>query len=57
MKEDVESIVGDIRLYSKGLILAIQKDNPDDAMNYVSKMTHHLKTVRAYIKMKKAIKK
>lgn len=57
MKDDVENIVNDVKIYSDGLILAIQNDKFDEAMDYVSKMTNHLKIVLTYVKMKKSIPK
>ena len=57
MKDEVENIVNDVKIYSDGLILAIQNDKFDDAMDYVSKMTHQLKIVLTYVKMKKGIPK
>jgi len=57
MKDDVENIVNDVKIYSEGLILAIQRDKFDEAVDYVSKMTNQLKIVTAYIKMKKSISK
>jgi len=57
MKNDVENIVNDVKIYSDGLILAIQNDKFDEAMDYVSKMTNQLKIVLTYVKMKKSIPK
>jgi len=57
MKDDVENIVNDVKIYSDGLILAIQNDKFDEAMDYVSKMTNQLKIVLTYVKMKKSIPK
>lgn len=57
MKDDVESIVNDVKIYSEGLILAIQRDRFDEAVDYVSKMTNQLKIIMAYVKMKKNIPK
>jgi len=57
MKDEVENIVNDVKIYSDGLILAIQNDKFDDAMDYVSKMTNQLKIVLTYVKMKKGIPK
>ena len=57
MKNDVENIVNDVKIYSDGLILAIQNDKFDEAMDYVSKMTNQLKIVLTYVKMKKSIQK
>ncbi|MBS3922159.1 MAG: hypothetical protein KGZ37_03300 [Nitrosarchaeum sp.] len=57
MKDDLENIVNDVKIYSEGLILAIQKDRFDEAVDYVSKMTNQLKIVMAYVKMKKSIPK
>ena len=57
MKDDVENIVNDVKIYSDGLILAIQNDKFDEAMDYVSKITNQLKIVLTYVKMKKGIPK
>lgn len=57
MKDDVENIVNDVKIYSEGLILAIQRDRFDEAVDYVSKMTNQLKIITAYVKMKKGIPK
>lgn len=53
MKDDVENIVNDVKIYSEGLILAIQKDRLDEAVDYASKMTNQLKIIMTYVKMKK----
>ncbi|GKS66901.1 hypothetical protein YTPLAS73_04480 [Nitrosarchaeum sp.] len=57
MKDDVENIVNDVKIYSEGLILAIQKDRLDEAVDYASKMTNQLKIIMTYVKMKKNIPK
>lgn len=57
MKDDVENIVNDVKIYSDGLILAIQNDKFDEAMDYMSKMINYLKIVSTYVKMKKSIPK
>lgn len=57
MKDDVENIVNDVKIYSEGLILAIQRDRFDEAVDYVSKMTNQLKIIMTYVKMKKSIPK
>ncbi len=56
MKEDVESIVNDIKIYSEGLVLALKNEKFQDAQDYAKKMEEHLKTVKAYLKMKKKLK-
>lgn len=57
MKDDVENIVNDVKIYSEGLILAVQRDKFDEAIDYVSKMTNQLKIIMTYVKMKKSIPK
>ena len=57
MKDDVENIVNDVKIYSEGLILAIQRDRFDEVVDYVSKMTNQLKIITEYVKMKKGIPK
>ena len=55
MKEEAESFVNDIELYSKGLILAIQGDKFNEAIDYTNKMKELLEQVKTYAEMKKRI--
>ena len=55
MKEEAESFVGDIELFSKGLIISIQKDKFNEAIDYINKMKDLLEQVKTYAEMKKRI--
>ena len=55
MKEDVESIVNDIKIYADGLILALKNERFKEVEDYSRKMEKHIKVVKAYVKMKKKL--
>ncbi len=55
MKEDTESFVNDIELFSKGLIVAIKDDKFKEAIDYTNKMKELLERVKTYAEMKKRI--
>jgi hypothetical protein len=55
MKVEAESFVSDIELYSKGLIVAIQNDKINEAIDYTNKMKELLERVKTYAEMKKRI--
>ena len=57
MKEQVESIVSDVHVYSEGLILALKNNKFDEASDYAKKMKKQLDVVNTYLKMKEKIKK
>lgn len=56
MKEEAEALVNDVKIYSEGLILAIQKNNFNEAEDYLKKTKTHLDSVKSYLKMKKKLK-
>ena len=55
MKEEAESFVNDIEVYSKGLILAIRGNKFKEAIDYTAKMKDMLDQVKTYAEMKKRI--
>lgn len=55
MKEEAESFVNDIELFSKGLIGAIQNDKFNEAIDYITTMEELLERVKTYAEMKKRI--
>jgi hypothetical protein len=55
MKEEAESFVNDIELFSKGLIVAIKDDKFKEAIDYTNKMKELLDRVKTYAEMKKRI--
>ena len=57
MKKESESLAEDIKIYSDGLILALQKGQIQEGLDYVNKMKFHLEEVRQYLEMKKSIPK
>ena len=57
MEKEIESIVNDVNLYSDGLILALKSSKYEEAEDYVKKMKDQLTTVRAYLQLKKKLKK
>ena len=55
MKDTVNSIVNDLKIYSNGLIVALENNRHADALDYVQEMKRCLKTADEYLKMKKDI--
>ncbi len=55
MKEEAESFVNDIEVYSKGLIVAIRDNKFQEAIDYTNKMQEMLGRVKTYAEMKKRI--
>lgn len=55
MKDETETFVNDIELYSKGLILAIKDNKFKDALDYTNKMNELLERVKTYAEMKRRI--
>ncbi len=55
MKEEAESFVNDVELFSKGLIEAIHHDKFNEAIDYTNKMKDLLDRVKTYAEMKKRI--
>ncbi|MDH5431718.1 MAG: hypothetical protein OEW78_07555 [Nitrosopumilus sp.] len=56
MKDTIDSIVNDVKLYSKGLVNALENNHDSEAMDYVQNMKNCLKIVNEYLEMKKDIK-
>ena len=56
MKDTVDSIVNDVKIYSTGLITALENKRHSEAFDYVQNMQRCLKTVEEYLEMKKDIK-
>jgi len=57
MKDEAESLVENIKIYSDGLILAIERGSINEGLDYLKKMTDHLSEVKQYLDVKKAIPK
>jgi len=55
MKKESELLVEDIKIYSDGLILALEKGRIQESLNYVNNMMAHLEKVRQYLEVKKSI--
>lgn len=55
MKEKSENLAEDIKIYSDGLVLALQKGRIQEGLDYVHKMNLQLEEVRQYLEMKKSI--
>ena len=56
MKETIDSLVNDVKLYSTGLITALENKHHSEAQEYVQNMKNCLKTIDEYLVMKKDIK-
>jgi len=56
MKDAIGSFVNDVRIYSEGLITALENERPSEAFDYVQEMKKCLRTVEEYLEMKKDIK-
>jgi len=56
MKDTIDSLVNDVKIYSNGLINALENNHNSEAMDYVQKMKNCLKIVEEYLEMKKDIK-
>ena len=55
MKEEIQPLIEDIKIYSNVLILSIQKGNIQESLDYVKKINDHLVKVQEYLEMKKSI--
>ena len=55
MKEEIQPLIEDIKIYSNGLILSIQKGSIQESLDYVKKINDHLVKVQEYLEMKKSI--
>lgn len=55
MKQEEESFVSDLKIYSEGLVLALQNDKFGEILDYVEKMRPLLDSVSKYAEMKKRI--
>jgi len=55
MKKESELLVEDIKIYSDGLILALEKGRIQEGLDYIGNMMRHLEKVRQYLEVKKSI--
>lgn len=55
MKDQTQSLVEDIKIFSDGLVLSIENGKIQESSDYVIKMKNHLDKVQEYLEMKKAI--
>ena len=55
MKDTIDSIVNDVKLYSSGLITALENKRHSEAFDYIQEMKKCLKTVDEYLVMRKDI--
>lgn len=55
MKDDVESIVNDIKIYADGLILALKNDRFKEVERLFPKNGKTHQSVKTYVKMKKKL--
>lgn len=55
MKDTVDSIVNDVKLYSEGLVTALENNRHSEAFGYVQDMKNCLKIIEEYLEMKKDI--
>ncbi|MFQ5440000.1 MAG: hypothetical protein ACE5DL_00905 [Nitrosopumilaceae archaeon] len=55
MKDQVQPLVEDIKIFSDGLILSLEKGKVTESIYYVEKMNEHLEKVQEYLEMKKSI--
>ena len=56
MKDTIDSLVNDVKIYSTGLITALENKRHSEAQEYVQKMKNCLKIIDEYLVMKKDIK-
>lgn len=56
MKNTIDSFVNDVKIYSDGLITALENKRQSEAFDYIQGMKKCLKTVEEYLEMKKDIK-
>jgi len=56
MKETIDSFVNDVKLYSTGLITALENNRHSEARDYLQNMKRCIKSVEQYLEMKKDIK-
>ncbi|MCV0431216.1 hypothetical protein [Nitrosopumilus sp.] len=57
MKDTIESLVNDVKLYSAGLITALENNRHSESQQYVQNMQNCLKAIDEYLVMKKDLKK
>lgn len=55
MKKEAETLVEEIKVYSNGLISAIEKGKIQEGLEYVKQMKDHLDEVKQYLEFKKSI--
>ena len=55
MKDESQALAEDIKIYSNGLILALEQGKIQEGIECVNKMTLHLEKVKQYLEMKKSI--
>lgn len=56
MKDTIDSFVNDVKIYSNGLITALENKRHSEAQDYVQEMKRCLKSIDEYLEMKKDIK-
>ncbi len=57
MKDTIDALVNDVKIYSTGLINALENQHQTEAQEYIQNMKKCLKTVEEYLIMKKDIEK
>lgn len=55
MEDTVDSFVNDVKLYSNGLVNALENNHFSEAYDYVKNMEERFKTIKEYLDMKKGI--
>ena len=56
MKDEIESFVNDVKLYSGGLITALENNRYSESQQYVQNMQNCLRTIEEYLVIKKDLK-
>ena len=56
MKDVIDSFVNDVKIYSDGLITALENKRQSEAFDYVQEMKKCLKIIEEYLEMKKELK-
>ena len=55
MEDTVDSFVNDVKLYSNGLVNALENNHYTEASDYIKNMEERFKTIKEYLEMKKRI--
>ncbi|MDH3313817.1 MAG: hypothetical protein OEM28_11840 [Nitrosopumilus sp.] len=56
MKDEIDSFVNDVKIYSNGLITALENKKHSESLDYIHEMKRCLKSIHEYLEMKKDIK-